>query len=107
MAPCVGVPLQHDLLGRILRIEIDVSEELIAGADAKAGLSVNEHVLPESGRRELDRFGAAVYGMRRLADEVPRQIYAAAGLRPGPRGQTIFDPHIFAARQRLRRRGVE
>ena len=49
--PLSGVPLQHDLLGGIVRVEVDVGEQLVILADPQAGGRLLEKVLAASLRR--------------------------------------------------------
>ena len=94
MLPRAVVELQHDLLGRIRRIEIDVGEQLVALADlASAGLASGEEVLAQArrpcGATTCSPLIDRVIGLRRRI--ASRRV--AARLRAG--GQSVVDPHVF------------
>ena len=49
MFPGAIVPLQHDLAGRIVRIQVHVSVEEVARADRQSGRRIIEEMLVRAG----------------------------------------------------------
>ena len=85
---------------RIGGVEIDISEQRVAGADLELAPGVVEEPLIEPLGRVAQRQAAAENGVIGLADEVP----GAVALRAGARGQGVVDPDEVGPLRRPRSR---
>ncbi len=103
--PVARIPLQHDFLGRIFRIEVDIGEQDIITSHAQVAIGTAYNVLTKSGCREFDRLLAGVHRTFIFADKLPGQFeLLVASLRAG--GQRIIDPDIVGSIRHGRRRRV-
>ena len=83
MLPTTVMPLQHDLCGWILRIEIDGCEQDVSVVDNQRIRRTQEDVLAHTSGRSRNGFSATENGLRRL---YPSPI--PLGIAPGGRSSS-------------------
>src|SRR5262245_16576818 len=86
--------LKHDRLRWILRIEIDVSKELVAGSDFQPRRRLGEGMLPKALHGLAMRQSPAEHGLSWVLIPAPGQ-FAFGPLRFGLERDRLIDPDIF------------
>src|SRR5438132_14267760 len=101
MLPRAVVELEHDRLGRIGRVEVDIGKEHVAFTDPQARIGVREVMLTYSRGRACRGPRAAEDGPFLFGNEFP----GAVALRLGAWRQVVLDPDVFLRPRCLRRSG--
>src|SRR4051812_46207888 len=95
MLPTIGIPLQHDLLWRILWIEVGVSKKCISHSYRQSRVGLFDEMLTQASCRSSVRKTAAINTRRRRRDKLPAPVVTAVTRRLRSSGDFVINPHII------------